>query len=55
MAKTRFGTAFSAAKEKATGVKNRYNSRKILKTFLKNPDKPVDLVKRYSPNDYLHS
>jgi len=53
MARTRFGTGFSAAKKKVTGVKSRYNSRKILSAFLKNSDNPADLVKRYSPIFYL--
>jgi hypothetical protein len=43
------------AEEKVAAVKSRYNSRKIIKIFLKNPDNPVYLVKRYSPNDNLHS
>jgi len=55
MARTLFGIGFSTAEEKAAAVKSRYNSRKIPKIFLKNPDNPVDLVKRYSPNDYLHT
>ena len=55
MARTLFGIGFSTAKEKAAAVKSRYNSRKILSDFLENPDNPVDLVKRYSPNVYLHT